>query len=389
MTNWKTIVAAGFLAVLPSGVNAQLPATPPVGVPLGGPAAGGFGAPVAGGAVPAVPAAPTKNLWSFLFPSQAQKATFKQCLCSTQFGQMLTSSVQPLSMLSGGIVSGCCPPPNAADPAGLAQPPTSAEGAAARIKQSEADAAARRAAVRYLGTADCHRWPEAEAALINALRADPNECVRWQAAMSLGSGCCCTKRIIKALTLTVSCSNEDGNPVETSWRVKGAACAALQHCVSCYRDLPPPVPDAGRPEAPPPPARPEAPGVPLGPFQAKAPVNPDRQEMARIVEDARRALVRAAAQSPNAGHLPTGNHSMYHVVANAAVPEATPSLFRPPVETAPPPLLTEQPAGAALQPSRLPATGQRDLYHLFIHTSRPDGVAAQTNFVPSPASSNR
>lgn len=384
MKNWKTIATAALLIVLPSGLYAQLPGVPPVAAP-----GGALAAPAAlpGGAVaPAASAAPTRNLWSFLFPSQAQKATFKQCLCQTQFGQFLTSAAQPLSMFTGGIISGCCPGPNAPDPAGLAQPPTSAEGAAARIKQSEADAAARRAAVRYLGTADCHRWPEAEAALINALRADPNECVRWQAAMSLGSGCCCTKRVIKALTLTVSCSNADGNPVETSWRVKGAAYAALQHCVSCYRDLPPPAPpEASRPEAPPPPRRPEAPGELLAPIQARqAPVDPERQELARVVEEARHALARAAQQSPSAGHLPTGNHSMYHIVASAAAPQRTGvASSPPPLETAPPPVL------AGPQPSRLPPTGQRDLFHLFVHASRPDGVTAQANVVPASGGSSR
>ena len=47
-----------------------------------------------------------------------------------------------------------------------------AVGAAAAIQADEAGAAQRRAAVRYLGTVDCHYWPEAEDALIGALRTE-------------------------------------------------------------------------------------------------------------------------------------------------------------------------------------------------------------------------
>src|SRR5262249_26693728 len=147
--------------------------------------------------------------------------------CATPLGGLFNNSLKPISALSGGMIGEFCPiGPSAAD---LAKPPDSAEGAAAQIKLAEAQAKARRAAVRYLGTVDCHWFPEAEAGLINALRGDTNECVRLEAALALGSGCCCNKKTIAALNMTVSGSNKDGKPSENSERVKAAAAYALQH----------------------------------------------------------------------------------------------------------------------------------------------------------------
>src|SRR5207248_6163987 len=137
---------------------------------------------------------------------------------------------KPLTLFSGGLIPSCCP--NMPSPQDLAA--GGPVGAAAKIKKDEAEAKARRAAVRYLGTVNCHYWPEAEAALIGSLRGDRNECVRWEAAMALGSGCCCTKKTIAALDITVTGSDKDGNPSETSERVRAAAMSALQHCLSCY-----------------------------------------------------------------------------------------------------------------------------------------------------------
>src|SRR5205809_804381 len=108
---------------------------------------------------------------------------------------------------------GGAPPLITAD---LAKPADSAEGAAARIEADEAGAAARKAAIRKLATVDCHYWPEAQDALVNALRGDRNECVRYEAALALNTGCCCTKKVLAALTIVISGSDEDGNPAETS-----------------------------------------------------------------------------------------------------------------------------------------------------------------------------
>ena len=108
-------------------------------------------------------------------------------------GQMIGAMFRPMRLLSGGLMQPCCPTPNMANPNDLKKDADTPAGAAARIKQEEADAKARRADVRYLGTVDCNRYPEAEKALIKALRTDRNECVRWEAALALGNGCCCTK----------------------------------------------------------------------------------------------------------------------------------------------------------------------------------------------------
>src|SRR5205823_9076076 len=136
--------------------------------------------------------------------------------------------------ITGVIIVPCCP---TFIPADLLMPPDGAEGAAARIKADEAGAKKRRAAVRYLGTVDCNYWPEAQDALINSLRADRNECVRLEAALALGRGCCCNKATIKALTLTVEGSREDGNPRENSERVRANAYAALEHCLAAFAEV--------------------------------------------------------------------------------------------------------------------------------------------------------
>jgi hypothetical protein len=196
---------------------------------------------------PAAAPVPAKNLWTFLCPTEGQKALCKEKLCKTQFGQLLNNTMRPISALTGGLIGPCCD--NAINPSDLAKPADSASGAAARIKQAEADAKARRAAVRYLGTVDCHYWPEARDALVNALRADTNECVRWEAAMALGRGCCCNKETVRALSITVSGTDEDGNPTETSERVRAAAAGALDHClVRLHATLPVGAPPEQAPE---------------------------------------------------------------------------------------------------------------------------------------------
>jgi hypothetical protein len=166
---------------------------------------------------------------------------------------MLNSTLKPVSAFTGGLVPGICPNPNQPNPADLAKPADSAEGAAARIKQSEADAKARRAAVRYLGTVDCKRFPEAELALINALLADSNECVRMEAALALGNGCCCTKDTVKALMQSVS-GEAENDPPEKSERVRCAAAVALERCLArcaeCVQE------ETRRPEVPFPPESP-------------------------------------------------------------------------------------------------------------------------------------
>jgi len=161
-------------------------------------------------------------------PDMVERCRVKLCKC--EIVKLLRASLAPAAAMSGGLVpvGNCCPAIKKED---LAKPPDSSEGAAARIKKDVEEAAARRVAVRYLGTVDCRYWPEAEQALIDALRADKIECVRYEAALALQRGCCCTKKVAKALTISIEGSEKDGNPAERSVRVQDAAAVALSMCV--------------------------------------------------------------------------------------------------------------------------------------------------------------
>jgi hypothetical protein len=198
-------------------------------------------------------------LWGFLGLGKEQKEFCIRKLCEKPLGKLLNNSLSPISALSGGLISPFCPiTPTLAD---LADP--GAVGAASKVMLDEAGAAKRRAAVRYLGTVDCHYWPEAEEALIGALRGDRNECVRYEAALALANGCCCTKKTIEALNIVVSCSDRDNAPKETSHRVQSAARMALDRCMACYQVAPPapppkPIPEGeALPEPKTPPAQPD------------------------------------------------------------------------------------------------------------------------------------
>ena len=174
-------------------------------------------------------AAAGPNLFSMLLPNDAQKEKCRQKLCKCEIVKMLKAAMRPASAMTGGLIpsGNCCPEVKKED---LLKPSDSPEGAAAQIKKDAEEAAARRAAVRFLGTVDCRYWPEAEDALIAALRGDKIECVRWEAAIALQRGCCCTTKIRKALTLCVESSDKDGHPAERSTRVLDAATCALTMC---------------------------------------------------------------------------------------------------------------------------------------------------------------
>jgi hypothetical protein len=183
-------------------------------------------------------------------PTMDQKTACKEHICSTQFGQLINNSLLPVGAFTGGLLGPCCPPYTQAD---LKKPSDSAEGAAAKIKADEAGAKARVAAVKYLARVDCSYWPEAADALVNALRADKNECVRFAAAQALGSGCCCGKKTIVALSIAAAGSDRDGNPAEKSERVRMASQAALEHCLAkcgCAIPIPSATPREGPTEGP-------------------------------------------------------------------------------------------------------------------------------------------
>jgi hypothetical protein len=114
-----------------------------------------------------------------------------------------------------------------------------AEITAAKIKMDEAKASSRRAAVKYLATIDCQYYPEAESGIIAALRADRSENVRYEAAVALANCRGLTERMLEALNMTALGLELDGNPAETSDRVRGAARSSLYRCSSRGLCLPP------------------------------------------------------------------------------------------------------------------------------------------------------
>ena len=218
-----------FLLFMADAAWAQVPAIP-------GAAGGGLGAaaPAASAAgVPAAGATPA-TLWSFLGLSKQNLAACKLKICRSQIGRSLGGfAAGPLGAVTGGLFADCCPPPTAGEIAALeaAGGPQGAQAVAAKIQADEADAKARVAAVDYLGTVDCRYWKEAQIALLNALRADRNECVRFAAARAFNNGCCCSKEVIETLRIVVAGEDSDGFPAESSLRIKGTCFAALQNCL--------------------------------------------------------------------------------------------------------------------------------------------------------------
>jgi hypothetical protein len=332
-----------FIAVAPL-VRAQVPI--PGGVPgIGAGAASPLGtsALAAPTGIAGATGASPQTLWGFLGLSKANCAACKAKLCNSQIGQMMNSALGPVSAISGGMIPQFCPTtPSAADIAALEKSGASpAVVAAAKIKADEADAKARVAAVEYLGTVDCNYWPEAQKALLTALRKDRNECVRYAAARVLSNGCCCGKETIRSLTITVmgqgavgpKGKTEDGEPPESSERVRCAAMVALQTCVANA----PPEPEAPAPppEGPfkPPVTRPEGPGS--SPSTSVGSVDENlarsaflktlaRKPMSVVVNDARIAMQVVGKQEPLL--FTTGNRSLMSAIARArTTPKSLPA----------------------------------------------------------------
>jgi hypothetical protein len=216
--------------------------------------AGSVAAPPAASAAAAAPAsaapAAPKTIWSFLGLGKG-KGQCRLKLCRSPFGQLLNNLLRPASAMTGGILPTLCPPVPPVPP-GTPDAAPDASSAAAAVAADQKAAKERRAAVKFLANVDCQYWPEAEAALIAALRADKNECVRWEAALSLSTGCCCTAKVREALAIATDGSDRDGNPAEKSWRVRDTAARALARCEM----FEPEPPAAARPERP---MRPESP----------------------------------------------------------------------------------------------------------------------------------
>ena len=336
----STLMTVVALALAGTQVQAQAPAV-----------AAGAAAPAAAG-VAAPAAAPAGNIWSKICMTPEQKAACKQKICASPIIQLLGGALAPARAFSGGLLPPFCPPPGAANAADLKKPADSAEGATARIKQKEAEAKARRVAIRYLGTVDCRRYPEAEVALINGLRADENECVRLEAAMALNRGCCCTKKVLEALVACVS-GRKTNEPAETSPRVRATAAWALEKCIACYaeEETPTASPEKAVPLPPPTPGEPEAAKVAMAVHR----LTPDP-----LLEDARRVLTwhkRQATPTPQ----PTSEPALISVPADPIIQRTVAQMA---VQQA-------EPVAKAVTPAQdLPRSGRRDMWSMWQHASR-------------------
>lgn len=208
-------------------------------------------APAADGAAVAAQApapAPRAGLFAHFNKTPEQRAQKWANFAKSPLGQMVNNLLKPLGALTGGLLG----PVGQDDPAKKKLPADSPAGAAAKIAAAEAKAKATIADLEFLATKDCRRYPEAEAAILAALRAEPNECVRWAAAKALLTGCCCTPKVIKTLTVVVNQSDKDGNLAEESERVRLTAFLALEKCLQrcqpAKAEEPPEKPGAKEPE---------------------------------------------------------------------------------------------------------------------------------------------
>jgi hypothetical protein len=335
----------------------NLPGIPGAALPTGGTSAIPGATSGLGSTVPATPST------GFLGSLAACGQKLKALLCGSQFGQMLNSGITgPLAGVTGGFIPALCPPTSAAQAAALAaSQPGSAAAAAAAIQASEANAKARVAAIEYLGTVDCSRWPEAKAALINGLRKDPNECVRFAAARALNSGCCCDKKVIDALRICVSGETTDDSPAENSMRVKAAAFSALQNCLmKVPEELPPetkpPLPEGEQRDLVPLPPAPESPAhVPAAnPHVAVSYTPPrrkpvtyedrlERQTFAQTVDEARRTLFQVSRHPRTTGAIQSGQHSIFSAFSRARNEVNAPRLRRAREQGLVPPRPDQQP----------------------------------------------
>ncbi len=215
---WAAAAAAVVLGANPGVSSAQFG---------GGPGIPAVPQPVVPGTAAGV-AAPGPRVGLFQRLGQGLGNRF-QNLLNSPLGQLLSNATKPLSALTGGVI-----PPLEKKPTAEATKEPGVAGPAAQGKKDAAEAAKRKADVKYLGTLDCRYYPEASKALADALRTDANECVRYEAALALSRGCCCNQVTIAALTASVSGYDTDGNPGERSARVRCTAAVALEKCLACH-----------------------------------------------------------------------------------------------------------------------------------------------------------
>lgn len=165
-------------------------------------------------------------------------------LKQSPLGALIAEMRKPLSTITGGIV------PSTAAPSKAEIAAAGPQGTAAQIQAIKVDAPKRVAAVQQLKGLDVRYHPEAAQTLIAALRADPSDCVRLEAARTIAGLRTCTKPIAEALRVCVEGAETDGNPAELSPAVKRQAAIALSCCLNCLSDSQADVLPEPRPEYP-------------------------------------------------------------------------------------------------------------------------------------------
>lgn len=161
-------------------------------------------------------------------------STTKNSICQklkhSAIGGLVAEMRKPLSAITGGMVAPVAAP--SSHEVAAAGP----QGTAAQIQAIKIDAPKRVAAIAQLQGIDVRYHPEAAQTLIAALRADPSDCVRLEAARSIATLKTCTKPIAEALRICVEGLETDGNPAELSPAVQQQAAMALSCCLNCLSD---------------------------------------------------------------------------------------------------------------------------------------------------------
>ncbi len=258
------------LSVIAPALAAEETLSPPAGnpAPLPLPTAD---AAAAAGRLPN-PAAPSAAAPSLLQTMAAAKRGLCARWRSSPLGHLLANLRKPLSAVTGGLV------PADKKPHPDQQGHPGPQGTAAQVKAAKLEAPARQAAIQSLAGVDVRYHPEAEAALIAALRTDPTECVRLQAAETIAHLPICSPGLRKALEICFEGKASDGNPAELSPRVRWQASLASNHCQSCQPSVLP-APEE-RPEYPP---QAPSPGM-VAPASAEFPAGQARRRAAGSLE---------------------------------------------------------------------------------------------------------
>lgn len=228
----------------------------------------------------AAPPAPPATLWTFLGfpppPSPEQKAQ-NTALClgvqpsedgyplikRTPMAKLFHGLLLKPLMTATGMMPGALP---LEAPANL-QSPNAAIKAAAQIKAEENLVPQKIAALRYVGKIGCDCYPGVTEALLAGLD-DCNERVRLAAIRAIHKSKCCNPQIQERLSKIANETDDYGQFVEPSEKVRQAAAEAWCECPpmpAAPEPAPAPVPEGAPPEGAPAQAEREAANrLPLG-----------------------------------------------------------------------------------------------------------------------------